>query len=160
MAEMKKNLDAYAGGRVAEPLTVADIGSLDINGTYRTLLSTPWSYTGYDIVPGKNVGGLMAEFGIPASDQRFDIVLCGQVLEHVRNPHQTVSEMARVLKRGGLLFATVPAVFPKHRHPLDCWRIFEDGMRALLELHGLVVLQCYERTHEYGTDTWGIGMKP
>ena len=41
----------------------------------------------------------------------FDIVLCEQMLEHIDNPAAAMSEIARVLKPGGLLVMGVP-VFP------------------------------------------------
>jgi SAM-dependent methyltransferase len=41
----------------------------------------------------------------------FDIVLCEQVLEHLDNPVAAMSEIARVLKPGGLLVMGVP-IFP------------------------------------------------
>ena len=41
---------------------------------------------------------------IPYSDRTFDIVVCVDVLEHVANLEQTISEIYRVLKSGGLFF--------------------------------------------------------
>ena len=38
----------------------------------------------------------------------FDVVILGAVLEHLYNPDETVKEIARILKRGGLLFVDVP----------------------------------------------------
>ncbi|MDD5431439.1 MAG: class I SAM-dependent methyltransferase [Candidatus Omnitrophica bacterium] len=41
-------------------------------------------------------------------DESFDIVYSSYTLEHIAGRSQAISEMARVLKKGGLLIATVP----------------------------------------------------
>lgn len=41
-------------------------------------------------------------------DSSFDAVILGAVLEHLYNPDETVKEISRILKRGGLLFVDVP----------------------------------------------------
>jgi len=45
---------------------------------------------------------------IPFSDREFDVVLCGEVVEHLVDPDATIAEMRRVLKPGGLLVITTP----------------------------------------------------
>lgn len=42
-------------------------------------------------------------------DESFDIVLASDVLEHLTDDKMAVREVSRVLKRGGLFIATVPA---------------------------------------------------
>lgn len=41
---------------------------------------------------------------LPFDDGIFDIVFCCDVLEHVSEVHKVISEISRVLKRGGLFF--------------------------------------------------------
>jgi 2-polyprenyl-3-methyl-5-hydroxy-6-metoxy-1,4-benzoquinol methylase len=45
---------------------------------------------------------------LPFLDNSFGVVLCSEVLEHVRNQEQSLSEIARVLQPGGLLLITTP----------------------------------------------------
>jgi SAM-dependent methyltransferase len=45
---------------------------------------------------------------IPFADESFDIILSGDVLEHVADPGGASREMARVLKPGGFVIATFP----------------------------------------------------
>jgi ubiquinone/menaquinone biosynthesis C-methylase UbiE len=42
------------------------------------------------------------------SDSSFDLILCSDVLEHIRNDGLAFSELARVLKSGGTLILTIP----------------------------------------------------
>jgi SAM-dependent methyltransferase len=44
---------------------------------------------------------------LPFADGSFDVVLCDNVVDHARDPERIVSELARVLAPGGLLFFTV-----------------------------------------------------
>ncbi len=43
-----------------------------------------------------------------ARDGQFDVILCHDVIEHCPDPETSVSEMKRLLKKGGLLYLTTP----------------------------------------------------
>ena len=49
---------------------------------------------------------------IPFEENRFDVVLCNHVLEHVQNDIQAMSEINRVLKPGGFAILQVPFFNP------------------------------------------------
>jgi len=49
---------------------------------------------------------------IPLPDDSADIIVCSHILEHMRNPETTLSEVIRVLKPGGVLLVGSP-VMPK-----------------------------------------------
>jgi SAM-dependent methyltransferase len=66
-------------------------------------------------------------------DETFDVVLCTQVLEHVRRPHQALLEMARVLRPGGVLLMSTHGVYPFHPDPNDYWRWTQQGFEAMFE---------------------------
>jgi SAM-dependent methyltransferase len=55
-----------------------------------------------------------AAFGehLPFADGSFDVVLCDNVIDHAEGPAQIVRELARVLKRGGVLYFTVNVHHP------------------------------------------------
>ncbi len=45
---------------------------------------------------------------IPVEDERYDLVLCTQVLEHLPEPADVLTELHRVLRAGGTLWLTRP----------------------------------------------------
>lgn len=73
-------------------------------------------------------------------DNYYDIVLSGQVLEHVKKIWVWFKELARVCKPGGLIITINPVSWPYHESPVDCWRVFPEGMQALYEETGLKVI--------------------
>jgi SAM-dependent methyltransferase len=82
---------------------------------------------------------MKSEYEIEAPAGTFDIVVSGQVIEHVRKPWLWLRELARVCKPGGLVLTVNPVSWPYHEAPIDCWRIYPEGMRALCEDAGLTV---------------------
>lgn len=49
---------------------------------------------------------------LPFEDEKFDVVVCKDVFEHLLNPMHAVSEIKRVLKPGGIFLLHVPNHFP------------------------------------------------
>jgi len=43
----------------------------------------------------------------------FDVILCGDVLEHLLDPWQTVKKLQKYLKRGGIFIASIPNIREK-----------------------------------------------
>jgi SAM-dependent methyltransferase len=80
-----------------------------------------------------------SEYQFPVEDGRYDVVLSGQVIEHVRKVWVWIREVARVCRPGGIVITVNPINWPYHEGPVDCWRIYPEGMRALYEEAGLTV---------------------
>jgi SAM-dependent methyltransferase len=161
MAKMKLFRDRYLGEPTSPPLRVLDIGSQDINGSYRELFEgSRWHYVGADSAPGKNVDIVLTspyrwnEF----ADSEFDVVICGQAFEHIEFFWITMLEIGRVLKPGGLCCIIAPGSGFEHRRPVDCWRFYSDGMQALARWARLDVLQATTQWesehHPDGSDIW------
>jgi len=76
---------------------------------------------------------------LPLEDAVFDTVVCLEVLEYVTRPQAALSEIRRVLKRGGKLILATPFL---HRAdtPHDYWRFTEYGLRYLLQQTGFDVV--------------------
>ncbi len=54
---------------------------------------------------------------LPHADGAFDLVICSEVLEHVREDRRAVAEITRVLRPGGVLAVSVPRRWPER----ICW---------------------------------------
>ncbi len=59
---------------------------------------------------------------IPLKDSCLDAVICSEVLEHVNSPNESVRELVRVLKPGGVMALSVPRYLPE----LICWKLSEE----------------------------------
>jgi len=124
-------------------LSICDIGSCDVNGTFRPLFRRH-NYLGLDIIEGSNVDVVSKDpYRYPFNNEAFDVVISGSTIEHVKDIFKWVVELKRITKKGGLVCIIAPSVFHmQHQHPVDCWRIYPDGMRFLLgEVAGLQVLK-------------------
>jgi SAM-dependent methyltransferase len=77
---------------------------------------------------------------IPVTSEQFDLVICTQVLEYIPEPAAVIAEIYRVLKPGGCLLLSVPAVFPRDSDQ-DRWRFLPESLRYLLRsFHGAEVV--------------------
>jgi len=65
----------------------------------------------------------------PCESQQFDIVFSIEVLEHLHNPYQFISECQRILRPGGLLIVTTP----NNLHIGSRFRYLVSGFPSLYE---------------------------
>ncbi|MBI3601165.1 MAG: class I SAM-dependent methyltransferase [Nitrospinae bacterium] len=77
----------------------------------------------------------------PFQDGEFDSVITSQVLEHIFNPDDFLSEANRVLKDGGILLISIPFVWDEHEQPYDYARYSSFGLKYLLENNGFNVIE-------------------
>lgn len=140
-------------------LKIADIGSRSVHGgTYKSLMAPEWSYTGLDMVPGSNVDVVLpGSYDWPnVRTDSFDVVISGQTVEHVERPWLWMKQLARIVRTGGVVCVIGPYQWAYHAFPKDCWRIYPDGMRAIMEDAGLAILKVYMNK---SSDTVGVGAK-
>lgn len=154
MSRMERLVERYLEGLRGQPLRVLDVGSYDVNGTYRRLFDdAAWAYTGLDMASGPGVDVVIDQpyrWGQLRRDW-FDIVVSGQTFEHIQFPWVTILEVQRVLRPDGLFFLVVPSSGPEHRFPIDCWRFYPDGLRSLAHWGDLDVL---EATTYWNREGW------
>ena len=94
---------------------MVEFGSLDINGTVRSLFtgeylgmprsSWPGEYLGIDLQPGSCVD-LVADAIEWTPSEPFDCVVCCEVFEHLAAWPALVDSAARALRPGGILIVT------------------------------------------------------
>jgi SAM-dependent methyltransferase len=109
---------------------------------YRPLLVSPSSavsrYIGLDLLGTKYGNPDVAWDGvtIPMANATVDAVLLTEVLEHCACPGDLLGEVHRILRPGGVVFLTVPFIWPLHDVPQDQYRLTPFAVARLLEDSG------------------------
>ena len=117
-------LDAGAGESVYKKLFVnCKYKAIDL-----AVGENRWNYTNLDYVAPLHE--------MPIDDNQFDAVLCTQVLEHLEWPRESVKEMYRVLKPGGVLYITAPMAHAEHQTPYDFFRYTSYGLESICKHAG------------------------
>ena len=78
---------------------------------------------------------------IPLAGNSVESVVCTEVLEHCPHPQQVLAETFRVLKPAGVLFLTVPFLWPLHDIPFDEYRYTPFALTRHMEAVGYTVMQ-------------------
>jgi ubiquinone/menaquinone biosynthesis C-methylase UbiE len=101
-------------------------------------------------MPGAQLVELEPDAPLPFADSSFDLVVCTETLEHVRDLQLLLSEARRVLEPGGRLAVTTPAnrrvirapdpLSPHLRH------FTKASLRALLDALGFEVRELSARS--------------
>lgn len=73
---------------------------------------------------------------IDLPDKKADLVVMTEVLEHLKNPQQAISEVHRILKSSGKLILTTPMVWPAHNPPNDFYRYTRYSLENFLKKAG------------------------
>lgn len=156
--------DKYAAHKfLANPnAKVLEIGPDNTPSTYQKRVNWQGQWDTLDIHPyckptilSKNA------YQFPILSKTYDIVFSAQVIEHVPYIWKWLPELSRVCKTGGLLITINPVSWEYHTAPVDCWRIYPDGMQALYDYAGvntnLSVFEAIDPDMPDVTDTITIG---
>jgi SAM-dependent methyltransferase len=84
---------------------------------------------------------------IPFNDNYFDSILSTEVLEHVFNLDEIISELHRVLRPGGYMLLTLPFVWEEHEIPCDFARYTSFAIEHILGKVGFKVVSNYKTTN-------------
>ena len=120
-----------------EHKNVLDFGCGD--SRYRALIEKKNKYTGLDIKENsfpkesKAADVFWDDKTLPFEDESFDIIICSEVLQQVKNLSNTINEIRRVLKQNGKIFATLVFVHGEHDIPSDFLRFTSFGTKKIFE---------------------------
>jgi ubiquinone/menaquinone biosynthesis C-methylase UbiE len=59
---------------------------------------------------------------LPFGNNCFDVIICSEVMEHIRDEKRALAELKRVLKKGGFLALSVPRYWPEK----ICWKLSHE----------------------------------
>ena len=148
--------DAYVS-HLADPLVV-DLGSLDIFGSFRSVLPSNARYVGVDLSPGKGVDLVLADpYVLPFETGSIDVVVSTSCFEHCEFFWVTFLEIMRVLKPSGLFYLNAPSNGVFHRFPVDCWRFYPESGQALArwaQLYGINAVLAESFVSDQYQDRW------
>ena len=71
-------------------------------------------------------------------ENKFDVILCMNVLEHVYDFKRAIASIYKALKIDGYAIIFVPVFYPLHDEPGDYWRFTEHSLRRLLNKFKIV----------------------
>lgn len=150
----------YAKEYFKPGMRVLEVGPNTLPSKYRTLVgdkTIQWETIGLTTTRHKGLTYRTNDgYTYPTPDNYFDIVLSGQVLEHVPKIWVWMRELSRIAR--GYVITINPVSWEYHEAPVDCWRVYPDGMKALYDDAGLkVILSVFEG--EDVVDTITIGKK-
>lgn len=69
-------------------------------------------------------------------NESWDVIVCTQVLEHVKDIWNVPNSIYRTLSIGGYAIVDCPWMYPYHAEPPsfgDYWRLSKDGMKELFK---------------------------
>ena len=120
-------------------IKLIDFGCGDM--PYRELLSPHVEeYLGLDLAENPLADLHISPNGkIDVEDNSVDVVLSTQVLEHVEDPIEYLSESHRILKPGGILVLSTHGYWIYHPSPTDYWRWTASGLHKILTERGFTV---------------------
>ena len=120
---------------------------------YKSLFTNVDEYIGLDIeVSGhphteSDVDVYYDGVTIPFAENHFDSVFCSEVVEHIFNINDVLSEVNRVLKKNGTAIFTFPFAYPEHEKPYDFARYTSFGAKYIFEQNGFEVMQQIKTGH-------------
>lgn len=134
----------YALPFFKENLRVLEIGPAGIPSRYSSFVTekgiTWHTLDLYESFPGITYVAT-DEYSYPVDAESYDIIISGQVIEHVKKIWLWLPKLRRIVKYNGVVIIINPVSWPYHAFPVDCWRMFPDGMKALCDHSELHVLQ-------------------
>ncbi len=148
--EMRSRRETYVStiNHYAQGVAIGSV--LDYGGDRGQLMvgGPGHSHSVFDISGVESAPGVTGLNAASLADQKFDLVLLCEVLEHVSEPMHVLQDVLNHVKPGGLLYITLPNLeFPFTDIPAGAW--YQHYLKLLLRSCWLTLL----------ADFWSTGWK-
>lgn len=137
--------EKYAAPYFTKGMKVLEIGPNRVPSTYCQMVGdrgVTWHTLDIYESPDLTYSASSPE-AFPVPDGEYDLVLSGQVIEHVQRIWKWMAEVARITRPGGRVITISPVSWPYHEAPIDCWRLYPEALKVLLEEAGLTMEACH-----------------
>jgi len=137
--ELKNFLLSYKNSKVL------DFGCGDTR--YKKFIEVNNEYIGVDLKKtGFENSRKFADFywdnkTLPFEDEKFDVIVCTEVLDDVEDIELVTHELRRVLKKDGKIFITMPFIFGEHDIPYDFRRFTSFGIKKFFEKQNFNIVE-------------------
>lgn len=136
----------YAQSLIKSSDSVLEIGPDTVPSTYRKIVAldlAKWETMDFAGRTDVSIDHKMNDpYLFPIADEVYDVILAGQVCEHVGKLWRWFAELNRICKKGGTIILITPITHRYHLAPIDCWRIYPDAYKALCEDFGFDIILC------------------
>lgn len=112
------------------------------NGMMRRVIEPvcrPEKFISSDIEPSDNTDIVCDAQELPFCNGEFDLLVAIEVMEHIPNTRQFLSEISRVVKEGGYVAISVPFIYGKHDYQ-DFYRWTAQGLDRIFQEHNMKIL--------------------
>jgi len=125
---------------------VLNVGSLDVNGSWKSIIKSfkPKFYIGIDIQKGKGVDLTVAAEKLDTiyPEKLFDLIVSTETLEHIELWKEAILTMKKLLNLGGTLIITTRSRGCNyHPYPDDYWRYEIDDMKNIFSDFDISILE-------------------
>ena len=157
LENMRRCIDWYLG---AEAIDVVDLGSMNVNGSYRDIIPADRRYIGIDLEAGPGVDVVLEDiYRLPFEAASCDLVISGQMLEHCGQFWRVFQEIERILRPCVMAFIIAPSAGPVHRYPADCYRFYPDSFQAIADWSQLRLVHSWTDERGPWCDMVGVFQK-
>jgi SAM-dependent methyltransferase len=143
IVSVEKYVHQYIGGYVL------DVGC-GIKPYQEIIEQSSTMYIGLDYADAHHgfsqVDVIGSALNLPFADESFDSIVSFQVMEHVPEPVQFLSEIRRVLKKSGYALITTPFMWGEHEQPYDFFRHTRYGLQYVAEKAGFNIMVIHPDT--------------
>ena len=116
-------------------MRILEIGSREVTGASSARKEfSKVEYVGFDYYPGNNVdvvGDVHKLSSYFEGKERFDIIFSSACFEHFAMPWIVATEIAKLLKVGGLVFVETTFSFSAHERPWNFFQFSDMALRIL-----------------------------